>query len=197
MNLVLCFLPCSLSSESTAEHLKPSALVCVCMHVFVCISNTQRRKSPLHCRPEQWNPRGRLSCLSPSSAMPAMPGPNNLPKHIICHRLSMPCFALTKYSPQYAYALQFICALLLSKTYATALLYYFVLNATKLTKNLLLFAKLLYSTCAVQPNLTKSMPQLCNSVLHRTIRRLRIQVAASGSFCNGLIFFVRPVVIVH
>ena len=183
MNLVLCFLPCSLSSWSTT-------LVCACMHVFVYITNTQRRKSPLHCRPEQWNPRGRLSCLSPSSAMP---GPNNLPKHIICHRLSMPCFAFTKYSPQYAYALQFSCALLLSKTYAIALLYYFVLNATKLTKNLLLFTKLLYSTCAVQPNLTKNMPQLCN----RTIWRLRIQVAASGSFCNGLIFFVRPVVIVH
>ena len=187
MNLVLCFLPCSLSSWSTGP-------VCACMHVFVYITNTQRRKSPLHCRPEQWNPRGRLSCLSPSSAMP---GPNNLPKHIICHRLSMPCFAFTKYSPQYAYALQFSCALLLSKTYAIALLYYFVLNATKLTKNLLLFTKLLYSTCAVQPNLTKNMPQLCNSVLHRTIQRLRIQVAASGSFCNGLIFFVRPVVIVH
>ena len=164
----------------------------------------------MHCRPEQWNPRGRLSCLSPSSAMPAMPGPNNLPKHIICHRLSMPCFAFTKYSPQYAYALQFSCALLLSKTYAIALLYYFVLNATKLTKNLLLFGKLLYDvqqftstvyivqcTCPLQPNLTKNMPQLCNSFLHRTIRRLRIQVAASGSFCNGLIFFVRPVVIVH
>ena len=41
MNLVLCFLPCSLSSGSTAEHLKPSALVCVCMYVFVCITNTQ------------------------------------------------------------------------------------------------------------------------------------------------------------
>ena len=109
----------------------------------------------------------------------------------------MLCFAFTKYSPQYVNALQFSCALLLSKTYAIALLYYFLLNATKLTKNLLLFAKLLYSTCAVQPNLTKNMPQLCNSVLHRTIRRLRIQVAASGSFCNGLIFFVRPVVIVH
>ena len=86
----------------------------------------------------------------------------------------MPCFAFTKYSPQYVNALQFSCALLLSKTYAIALLYYFVLNATKLTKNLLLFAKLLYSTCAVQPNLTKNMPQLCNSVLHRTIWRLRI-----------------------
>ena len=147
MNLVLCFLPCSLSSWSTT-------LVCACMHVFVYITNTQRRKSPLHCRPEQWNPRGRLSCLSPSSAMPAMPGPNNLPKHIICHRLSMPCFAFTKYSPQYAYALQFSCAsynnLLLSKTYATALLYYFVLNATKLTKNLLLFAKLLYMRSTTQ-----------------------------------------------
>ena len=107
MNLVLCFLPCSLSSGSPAKHLKPSALVCVCMHVFVYITNTQRRKSPLHCRPEQWNPRGRLSCLSPSSAMQAMWGPNNLPKHIICHRLSMPCFAFTKYSTQYAYALQF------------------------------------------------------------------------------------------
>ena len=140
MNLVLCFLPCSLSSGSTA-------LVCVCMYAFVCISNTQRRKSPLHCRPEQWNPRGRLSCLSPSSAML---GPNNLLEHIICHRLSMPCFAFTKYSSQYAYALQFSCALLLSKTYATALLYYFVLNATNLTKNLLLFAKLLYMRSTTQ-----------------------------------------------
>ena len=143
MNLVLCFLPCSLSSLSTA-------LVCACMYVFVYITNTQRRKSPLHCRPEQWNPRGRLSCLSPSSAMPAMPGPNNLPEHIICHHLSMPCFPFTKHSPQYAYALQFSCALLLSKTYAIALLYYFVLNATKLTKNLLLFAKLLYLRITTQ-----------------------------------------------
>ena len=151
MNLVLCFLPCSLSSGSPAKHLKPSALVCVCMYVFVCVTNTQRRKSPLHCRPEQWNPRGRLSCLSPS---PAMPGPNNLPKHIICHRLSKLCFAFTKYSPQYAYALQFSFAsynnLLLSKTYAIALLYYFVLNATKLTKNLLLFAKLRYMRITTQ-----------------------------------------------
>ena len=40
--------------------------------------------------------------------------------------------------------------LLLSKTYATALLYYFVLNATKLTKNLLLFAKLLYMRSTTQ-----------------------------------------------
>ena len=62
----------------------------------------------------------------------------------------MPCFAFTKYSPQYAYALQFICALLLSKTYTIALLYYFVLNATKLTKNLLLFAKLLYMRSTTQ-----------------------------------------------
>ena len=144
MNLVLCFLPCSLSSWSTA-------LVCACMYVFVYITNTQRRKSPLHCRPEQWNPRGRLSCLSPSSAMP---GPNNLPKHIICHRLSMPCFAFTKHRPQYAYALQFSFAsynnLLLSKTYAPALLYYFLLKATNFTKNLLLFAKLLYAPSTTQ-----------------------------------------------
>ena len=122
--------------------------VFVCMPL--CVTNTQRRKSLLHCRPEQWNPRGRLSCLSLSSAMPAMPGPNNLPKHIICHRLSLQCFAFTKYSPQYAYALQFICALLLSKTYTIALLYYFVLNATKLTKNLLLFAKLRYMRITTQ-----------------------------------------------
>ena len=95
-------------------------------------------------------PQGAFVLSEPELCYAGNVGPNNLPKHIICHRLFMPCFAFTKYSPQYAYALQFSCALLLSKTYAIALLYYFVLNATKLTKNLLLFAKLLYVPSTTQ-----------------------------------------------
>ena len=109
MNLVLCFLPCSLSSGSTAEHLKPSALVCVCMYVFVCITNTQsvfnqhtKEEVTFALQARAMEPQGAFVLSEPELcyAQQSAQAYNMPPPFMLC-------FAFTKYSPQYAYALQF------------------------------------------------------------------------------------------
>ena len=127
------------------------------MYVFVCITNTQsvfnqhtKEEVTFALQARAMEPQGAFVLSEPELCYAGNAGAQQSAQAYNMPPPFMLCFAFTKYSPQYAYALQFSCALLLSKTYTIALLYYFVLNATKLTKNLLLFAKLLYMRSTTQ-----------------------------------------------